>query len=111
MRTDNAYWEGSEPADVCANIDTYLDATHGPPIITPMPDSVPCSQTAMCDPNLYNTIVATYYLRGELTCYGGASAGLTNINPLQCNTANSELFTSNDGYPIKAILCYNSVAP
>ncbi|PAV76152.1 hypothetical protein WR25_23452 [Diploscapter pachys] len=42
--TDETYWNGPEPVDLCADIETYLEANHGPPTITPVP-SDPCTET------------------------------------------------------------------
>jgi len=107
--TDDAYWSGPEATGLCAgrNIATILQGVHGPPTITPMPNSDPCSQTLMCDPARYNRIIEIYKSGDVFRCYTSGIGFINNAAPSQCDAANSGLFLDPDGDPIKAFLCYN----
>ena len=104
--TDETYWNGPEPVDLCDDIETYLEANHGPPTITPVP-SDPCTETLICDSTRYNRVAQIFYSNNVLVC-GSDSVDLINnvLNPYTCDAANSGLFVDTLNYPNKAYLCY-----
>ncbi|PAV63338.1 hypothetical protein WR25_25460 [Diploscapter pachys] len=64
--TDDAYWREGEGAQLCGgdNMAVILQRVHGPPTITPIPNSDPCSETIMCDPARYDAFIAITYIIG-----------------------------------------------
>ena len=79
---------------------------HGPPTITLMPNSNPCSETLMCDPTRYNRILEIYNDRDGFKC-NEAGNFIDNAGSSQCDKDESGLFLGIEGEPIKALLCYN----
>ena len=110
MITSEAYWTGPEPAGLCNNIAAILQGVHGPPTITPMPTSNPCSETIKCDPALYNRAIATAYDKGVLFCVEGSINLINDANPYVCDATNSGLFMDGSSVPmpVRAVLCYNN---
>ena len=91
------------------SIGPILAGTHGPPTITPMPGSDPCTENITCDSTRYNQFVITFYIGDTLVCGGGTVDDLNNFySPFQCDTKNSGLFIDSFAVPApdKAILCY-----
>ena len=100
-----------EPAQLCLrdeniNMALILQGVHGPPTITPMPNSVPCSETLMCDPTRYDRVMEIYHGRTQLGCFSAGIGYLDAISPLQCDAVDSGLFLGGEGTPVKAYLCY-----
>ena len=89
-------------------MNNILERPHGPPTITLMPNSNPCSQAIMCDPTRYNRIVEIYNDGDGFTCNEASINFINNANPSQCDAANSGLFLDPNGDPIRAILCYTN---
>ena len=111
MNTSEAYWRGPEPKLLCdgegsnPNINYILALPHGPPTITPIPNSKPCSETIMCDPARYNTMLEIANIGGVLECGEGNVAFFNSLNPFQCDKKKSG-FLDPANRPAKSYLCY-----
>ena len=102
---------GTEATGLCAGrgITAILQGDYGPPTVTLMLNTNPCSQTAMCDPNIYNRYIGVYYVTSPavLSCYTEPVATINN-NPSVCGSQMSEPFRGPFGDYLKAVLCYHT---